>query len=494
MIAKSLAVSGWSGFASRLSRWGRGPSTPGDHGPVGAGSVFTRWQRVALLAGFALLVILRLPHAWAQGRFLDEEGSIFFAYAWHRPAAEALLRSFGGYLNIGANGTTLLAARLVRAGYLPLEDAPYLTMVTALLFQLLPAVLILTGRARWLADRWAVLACLLILAVGPKTEEVFVNVLHIQFHLALCAALILALEIPRSLAARIGYGIMLVLAPLCGPGAIVLLPFFALRSLIDRDPARLAQTAVFAAGTALQMLLFFSPSPVRGHFLDPATLASIMFVRLAALPFCSASLANRLGRWIHASYSAGGIGWWGAVAGSLAYFSALIGLAIRDRKDAAIWLIVPGLAIGAASFGGGMIAADPREWFSVGSGERYNFLPLTLLSFGLVALAMRPGGRYRRVCVGLCLLTVILGAIAYPKPLKELSRGPAWSDEVAAWRRDHDHPLAVWPKAWSADLSDHDRPCSPPKLSGAAASDPSYCESVWLARVAPHMPKVTPGP
>jgi hypothetical protein len=485
MIAKSLAAFGWAG---------RSPLTAGDQGTVGAGSVFTGWERLALLMGFALLVIFRLPHAWAQGRFLDEEGSIFFAYAWHRPAVEALFRPFGGYLNIGATGTTLLAARLVRAGYLPLEYAPYLTMVTALLFQLLPAALILTGRGRWLANRWAVLASLLILAVCPKTEEVFVNVLHIQFHLALCAALILALEIPRSRVARIGYGIMLLLAPLCGPGAIVLLPFFALRSLIDRDPARLAQTAVFAAGTALQMLLFFSPSPVRGHFLDPATLASIMFVRVAALPFCSASLANGLGRWIHASYSAGGVGWWAAVAGSMAYFGALIGLAIRDRRDAAIWLIVPGLAIAAASFGGGMIAADPREWFSVGSGERYNFLPLVLLSLGLVALAMRPGGRYRRVCVGLCFLMLALGAIAYPKPLKELSQGPAWSDEVAAWRRNHDYPLLVWPKAWSADLSDHDRPCSPLKLNGGASSDPSYCESVWLARVAQQIPKVTPRP
>lgn len=459
------------------------PASGGDHGHVGASDVFSLWQRLALLAGFALLVALRLPAAWVHGRFLDEEGTIFFAYAWHRPALDALFRSFGGYLNLGANATTLIDARLVRAGLLPLEFAPYLTMLTALLFQLLPAILLLTGGGRWLANRWAIVAGLLVIAIGPRTEEVFLDVLHIQFHLALCTALILALEMPRARAVRIGYCAILFATPLCGPAAIVLLPFFALRSLIAWDRARLVQTVALAAGAAAQMLLFFTPSPVRGAFLDPVSLAAMLFVRLAAMPFSTASLANKLGKLIYAAYAGGGIGWWAAAAGAAAYFAALVVLAWRNRRDAAIWLIVPGLALAAVSFGGGMIATAPREWFSVGAGERYNFLPLTLLTLGLIALATRPEGRYRRVCAVLCGLTLVSGAISYPKPVRELRHGPAWTDEVAAWRQDHDHPLAGWPKAWSVDLSDRDRPCSPPRPNAVTSSDPSYCESAWLARV-----------
>jgi hypothetical protein len=450
---------------------------------AGARLVFSPWQRAALLAGFALLVALRLPNAWIHGRFLDEEGTIFFAFAWHRPALAALFRSFGGYLNLAANATTLGDVTLVRAGLLPLEYAPYLTMLTALLFQLLPAILLLTGRGRWLANRRAILIALLVIAIGPRTEEVFLDVLHIQFHLALCTALILALDMPRSRGARIGYAAILFVTPLCGPAAIILLPFFAVRSWIDRDRARLVQTVALAVGTVLQMLLFFTPSPVRGAFLDPVSLAAMLFVRLAAMPFTSVSVANKLGRAIYGSYHDGGIGWWGAAAGALAYFGALVGLAWRDRRDAAIWLIVPGLAIAAISFGGGMIAAAPREWFSVGAGERYNFLPLTLLTLGLAALAARRTGRYRGVCIALCILTLISGAISYPKPVKELKHGRAWTDEVAAWRQDHDHPLAGWPSDWLVDLSDRERACSPPRPHATASTDPSYCESAWLARV-----------
>jgi hypothetical protein len=462
----------------RLRRWGAGPDD--DAGRArGAAAVFSGRQRVLLLLGFALLTMLRLPQAWLHGRFLDEEGTIFLAYAWHHPASDALWRSFGGYLNLTANGATLLAARLVRAGWLPLARAPYLTMTLALASQLIPAALLLTGRGRWLANRWAVLASLLLLASCPMSEEVFANVLHIQFHLALAVALILALDVPRARVAQAAYGLVLLVAPLCGPGAIILFPFFPLRAVLERDRGRIVQSGVFAVGVALQLLLFFRPSPVRGRFLDPATLSAIMFTRLALLPFSSEFGANAAGRAFGRAYAAGSP-WWGAAAVlGVAYFGWLALAAVRDRRDAAVWLIVPGLAVAGASFGGGMIDSASREWFSTGAGERYNYIPLLLVSFGLIALAMRHERAPRRTAAVLVMLTLVSGAVTFAMPITEVRRGPDWAAEVARWRGDHDYPLASWPADWRVDLSDHDRPC----LSPTATGEPSYCESAWLARV-----------
>ena len=128
--------------------------------------MFSKWQRWLLLAGFALLVALRLPHTWAHGRFQDEEATVFLAYAWHRPWLDALLRPFAGYWNLAANATTLLVASLVKAGAVPLERAPYLTMTMALAVQMMPAVLILTGTASWLRSRLAVIGSLLMIATA----------------------------------------------------------------------------------------------------------------------------------------------------------------------------------------------------------------------------------------------------------------------------------------------------------------------------------------
>ncbi len=447
---------------------------------LGARAVFHRWQRMLLLAGFALLVILRLPRAWAHGRFLDEEGTVFFAYAWHHPWLDALFRPFAGYWNVGANATTLLVVKLVKAGLLPLERAPYLTMVMALAMQLLPAVLLLTGRAPWLARRAAVIAALLVMAIAPATEEVFLNVLHIQFHLALCAALILALEVPTGRIATIGYRVLLFLAPLCGPGVIIFLPLFALRWWIDRDRERLMQLAVLAGGAAVQLLFFYGANPLRGHLLPPPTLAATMVVRLIVMPLLGWGRADDVGGDIFASQMAGGTGWWWAAGAGLLLFGALIGIAAR-RRDAAIWLILAGLGIAVASFGYGMVIIHLRDLFSVGAGERYNFLPLILLTLGLIVLAGRSNAEARSIYALLCLLVLIEGAIRYSMPVVSASRGPSWPAEVAAWRLNHRHPLAVWPRPWTADLSDETRPCSPIGRVGAPSNDPRFCESGWVA-------------
>lgn len=65
----------------------------GDRAGPGAGArtVFGPRQRWALLAAFALLVALRLPAAWAHGRFQDEEATVFLAYAWHRPDRKSVV-------------------------------------------------------------------------------------------------------------------------------------------------------------------------------------------------------------------------------------------------------------------------------------------------------------------------------------------------------------------------------------------------------------------
>jgi hypothetical protein len=458
--------------------WLSRPVAQDEKGHLRAPAVFSVGQRWALLAGFTLLVIFRLPHAWVHGRFLDEEATVFLAYAWHRPWLDALFRPFAGYWNLGANATTLLVARLVQSGAVPLERAPYLTMIMALAVQLLPAVLILTGRAQWLTGRLAVVAALLFIAIMPGTEEVFLNVLHIQFHLALCAALILALDVPERRISRIGYGVILFAAPLCGPGAIVLLPLFALRVLADRDRQRLWLAMSLAAGAAVQMLLFYGSNPMRGHVLDPAAIAAAMSVRLIALPILNFENAEGIAAAVNFSRSVGGYSWWWTLPVSTLAFGMLIAQALRKR-DAAIWLVLSALVIAVATFGFGMILGNEYAPFDV-MAERYNFLPLVLLALGLQAIAMRDHFSGRLVYIALCILVIINGLASYLHPIKSLAQGPSWPVQVGAWRMDHHHPLATWPAERGADLSDQAHVCSPLTGDLARSTDPRYCESAWV--------------
>lgn len=445
-----------------------------------AGVIWPPHSRLLLLALFAALLVLRLPQAWLHGRFQNEEAAVFLAYAWHHPAGEALGRVFGGYLNLAANGITLVVAQLVRGGTLPLELAPRLTMLAGTAFQLIPAALLLWGRGRWLDSRWAVICGLLLLALAPMTEEVFANLLHIQYHLALAAGLILACDVPTGRVGQVACGLILLLGPLCGPGAIILLPLFALRTLLDRDPGRLIQALALAAGAAVQLLLFYSPSPLRGHLLDPATLAGVLFVRTVALPYLSAPVAEALGRQFHAAWQSGAVAWWLIAFVAIAWFATLALAAVR-RLDAALWLVFAGLAIGSVTFGAGMLPVQTAQWFSPTSSERYNYLPMALLGLGMIALAQRQQGAYSALARRLAMLAPLAGALTFALPLAELASGPDWRAEVARWRADHDYHPQTWPAKWRADLSDETRPCSPPGV--IAPDDPEYCDGYWQALV-----------
>lgn len=438
-------------------------------------TAFVGTQRLALLAAFAALVMFRIPAAWVHGRFQAEEGPVFLAYAWHFPWREALFRPFAGYLNLGATAPSVLTVELVRSGILPLERAPYLTMGIALAFQLLPAVLILTGKARWLENRMAAIAALLIVAVAPASEEVFYNTLHIQFHLALCVALLLALDVPTSWAGRIFYGSILFLAPLCGPTAFVILPLFALRALIDRDRARLAQFAVLAIGAAIQLLLFYGAVPFR-HALDMRTVFAALFIRLFLLSLTGIDLTNWAARDIWASqllFSA-------AAAATIVVFGLLVVLSWR-RGQGIAWLVLSAFLVASVSTRFGIFSLDRRNTFDVMVGERYQFVPLVLLGLSLIAMAVQTGSRARFVWILLALLTLINGALGYPRTAFQWTDGPDWTAEVRLWKSNHDYRLRGWPYEWLVDLSDRAHPCPPLTARFARSKDPIYCESGWIA-------------
>ncbi|MCL6699480.1 hypothetical protein LZ496_11885 [Sphingomonas sp. NSE70-1] len=440
---------------------------------------FCGWQRWAVLAAFALIVILRLPNAWTHGRFLDEEATVFLAYAWHFPWVEALFRPFAGYWNAAANASTVLAVQLIRGDLLTLERAPYFTMGVGLTFQLMPAALILTGKASWLASRPAVIAALLLIAIAPATEEVFYNVLHIQLHLALCAALILAFAVPEKKSVRFGYGGLLFLAPLSGLGAIVLLPLFLLRALADREPGRFFQAASLAAGSAVQLFIFLGSSTVRGQLLDIPSLAAAMFVRMILLPMFGPDYATIVGFGLADFDGFRSSLIWAFAAALVLLFGALLLFAMQ-RRDGAVWLLLSSFSITAMSLGGGMVGAY-NSAFHVYAGERYNFLPVVLLGLTIVVIAAREQGRGKYVWRAICSWLILIGALNYPRPHSVFfANGPSWPTEVQKWRSDRRHPLAVWPRPWTADLSNESKPCSPPSQPVRKSNEPRYCESGWM--------------
>ena len=400
-------------------------------------------ERWLLVLGFAMLVCLRMPGILLHGRFWAEEGTYFFRETWQAPWQQALLMPIGGYLNLVANLAAILARHLTR-----LEYAPYVTTGVALLFQACPAIVLATSRADWLQRRAVLITALLIIATLPVSEEVWLNSLHSQFHLMLCAALILALPLERGGRAAFHVALLL-LGPLCGPGGAFLVPLFLLRALLDRSSGRLLQAGVLGVPAAAQILLFYTATPSRSYGIGLPLLLCVLFVRNIVVPFLGRTGSLDVAARVQAGLAAGHP----PVAPMLVVLLVAAALAVAFRRRARpepAWLFLAGGVIAALSYYG---AIDGRaNLLMVGFGQRYVFVPSVLFGLSLLALAATGADRLSAAAWGLVLWLVFVGAHEYFWTDPLIDHGPDWRTEVALWRRDPSHVLAIWPEGWTMEL------------------------------------------
>jgi hypothetical protein len=397
-----------------------------------------------LLAVFAMLVCLRMPQIILTGRFWAEEGRYFFHDAWTQPPLQALFFDFGGYLNLAANGATLAARWLM-----PLPLAPYLTITVALLVQLCAPLLLLTARDAWLQPAPARLAALALILFVPDSEEVWLQTLHCQFHLALACAIILVLR-PEQGWRRIFRLALLFLAPLCGPTVIALLPLFIFRTYLDRSRPMAAQSGALAAGTAIQLVLFLHAVPGRAYTLNPFIYACIATIRHLDAPFLGIPYAERASQAIRARLAAGHMPLKASALPFLVFGPYALVTWIYRRRSPAIWLfsgfvLIAGVSYFGAVGGSGLLMMTRTD-------GRYIFVPQALLALSVLALAACLDGWRAAVAWVFVAWLIGIGAVEYIRPTPFISEGPAWRPEVAIWQADPSHKLQIWPPGWTLEL------------------------------------------
>lgn len=405
---------------------------------------FGRGAVALALLIYALLILVRMPEIVLKGRFWAEEGAIFFVNAWALDPVHALLMPVGGYLNFVANGATLAARWTV-----PLADAPYVTTGIALVFQLVPPLILLTARDAWLRP-WPVrLAGLALLLFVPSSDEIWLQSLHCQFELALACGLILALDAPSGGRAAFALAV-LVLAPLCGPGAIALTPLFLLRALFERTIGRALQLGALGFGSAVQMIFFFSLASGRGYTLDPGVLLSVVTVKDLMVPFIGVGSSASRAAALHAAVASGHVPIL-VVAAPLIVFGGTALVAWRTGNRPAFWLVAAAAAAALSAYigalDGTMALIDNR------AGARYAFVPLSLTALTFLAIAAGSRPFWGRPCELICVWLLIVGVRAYESPWIPVRNGPAWSEQVALWHANPGYPMQLWPRPWTVTLA-----------------------------------------
>jgi hypothetical protein len=406
------------------------PDTAGKAGRLGLGGG-------AILLAYAALVCLRMPQIVLQGRFWAEEGPVFFRHAWDLPAWQALWTPFGGYLNIVANLATLVARWV-----LPLRLAPYATISTGLVFQLLPPLLLLTARDRWLRP-WAVrLAGVTLLLLMPASEEIWLQTLHSQFELALCCGILVSLQARRGLSLG-----LLVLGPLAGPVSIALCPLFVLRAALERSIARALQCCAICAGALVQLVIFLTLVPGRAYALHPVVTLSVVTLRHLAIPLLGIHEAKDVNTALLATFAAGHVPWAATVLPVLILGAIGVGVIRQGLAQPGVWFFASFvLAAGFSyfgAFGGGL------GLLAVQDGQHYSVAPQSLLVLAVLALAVTGGSWLARAAIAWLLVVGVMNYWIVAPPTR---KGPHWRAEVAAWQADPSQVLRIWPHPWTMEL------------------------------------------
>lgn len=394
-----------------------------------ASASFSVRGRAILIFAFATLVLLKIPGV-LQGRLWAEDG-LFLKDALQMPWWQALTTPHTGYIDVTASGAMLIATRVAA-----LEHVAFFSVLVALIIQLCPAVLLVTSRCAWLRPRWVLVTALLLVLTPPIAEEVWLSPVTSQYHLMVCAGLILAFEV-RSGPVGVLQLLLLAVAGLTGPGPALAAPLFITRAWIDRSRPRTIQAAVLSVGALIEIAVYCT-HPVGRHLgISPSFLLSVIYVKHLLIPFFGSFVADGLSK-------ASLLRQWPLLPATVALLG-LCSLALAfatTRAREVRWLCAVTLTMMVLSYFG---AIGGQDLLTIYPGGRYYYAPQILLGLTLLGFA-RTGPLFgRMLATGVVSWLLLVGIRDYRSVNAVMAHGPSWRDQVTSWRIEPGRPITLWP-------------------------------------------------
>jgi hypothetical protein len=400
-----------------------------------------QWRAQLLIFLVAVLaVVSRRPDAIFHPQFFAEDGVFWYSDAYNLGWLHALL--------IPANGYFQTLPRLAAAFslLLPLQFAPLLLNVIAIIVQVLPITFLLSSRC----SRWGPLKLRYLMAVAyvalPNSSELDAVITEAQWHLALLASLIV-LSVPSTRRAwRLFDVLITLLSGLTGPFCLVLFPIAGVVYWKRRAMWHLVIAVLLAGCTAVQFIaLATTTSATRIQETLGAT-PSLFLRMLSGDVYLGAMLgqnhfASRASLWLLLLV--------GVLASAIVVYCFL-----RANLEFKLFLVYSFLLY-AASLHNPMISDDKPQWpiLESASGIRYWFFPMLAFVWAAIwCVGSRPSKPFRAIA-GPALALMIFGG------LKDW-RYPAFSThDFAAYARKFEGAPAgtvmffpIYPDGWTMRL------------------------------------------
>lgn len=360
---------------------------------------------------------MRRPDVVLNPQFWAEDGRIWFANAHNLGAWHSLFLPQNGYLQT--------VSRLVAAvaTLLPMQHAPLVFNLAAIVIQILPVMLLNGARGRALVPSLPARVVFSVLYIAqPYTTEVHANLTNAQWHLAVSAALVCCLDGWKNRWQAVSDLALVALSCLSGPFCILLLPGVAWLAYRRRDGRTAWLLGLLVVCAAVQLSLVI---PQMGVSRAVAPLGATWqgFMRIAGGQVVFAALLGDA--WTHVYLLPA---WRTGVV--LPLVATVVGAgvlvrAVQAGDDAAISFMVFALLALMAGMLSPQLSTTAQwvVWEAPHAGERYSFLPMLGFYTALMCVAGRdrfPASRALAIGMLVCVVLVALPASWKIRPLADL--------------------------------------------------------------------------
>jgi hypothetical protein len=400
-----------------------------------------------MLFFYAFLLIVRAPWVLFNGRVWAEEGTVYLQYAWTHSILDSVLCPHVGYCNLVGNVAGIVGA------HVPLEVAPCFMTTIALLFQMIPAALVLFSSIPGLETPARKGIALLLLLVVPAGTEIYLA--SISSHFVLCAATGLVLVSgPGGRVQRICKRCVLLLGGLSGVVSTFLAPLFWLRWWRGRQRELLIQASILTVCALLQVIFITravsgEERPVRFR---PTVVAGAAYAKFIATPMAPTKPATRhLERMRRVLEERGVLPDWVWLVTGAAFVAFLFLCWLSGNRTALMLAVATVWLVLLATPGSREAATEQRLTNHLTGALRYYYAPEFFFFLALL-LAAGPGTRLPRwawatagVWVGAALLMGLLNFARAPMDWPMFFFGPSWAQQVEQWHQDSSKPLILWP-------------------------------------------------
>jgi len=396
---------------------------------------------------FLLIVIsfFRSPYIFLKGRFMAEDGELFFKSAFENNFLEHLLyfAPNSGYYNFIANILAEIST------HFPLNYAPLVVAYGSLFLILLPIILILFKDSYLFKnDYQKIIASVILFIATPNSPEVWVNSINSQIYLFFSSFLILYFKDENN-SVNLKEKFLLLIAGLSGIYSCILTPIFFFKFYFLKKKNNLYNFIILLFCTIIQLsLIFYSKINNLLHtshieFIEkPIFYVTSFIYSFFMKPIFGRDLLYFINEKLHLSFLPKDVFF--IVFGLLVLFFFIkfnfINYIKKDKIFQSIFFIY------FLVFGVVFLGSD-----NFPPSGRYAVIPGNLFLLIIFYLSIYFEIKQIRYFFSFVILLSIISGIYEFRPTTKYIRFldcvncPDWKTEIINWKKDNDYTIGIWP-------------------------------------------------